>query len=208
MLGPKLVVGTVGRPFLTMLSAALPCSPPSLPLNRSPRRTGRSGHCPCVLHSRRSRSDQGIQPRADRTPLPARQPRMHRRGVGPGAVGGLDGAARPGRTEPSRAIPQSPQLQGSQDCLGWNGLPTVPIHLPPRLPPPAQLSEQDRARLVDRAVGAISEWLDRFDVVVVGPGLGRDDLVLETAAKVRGASDWPRGLTAPVPIEEVGGALA
>ncbi len=37
---------------------------------------------------------------------------------------------------------------------------------------------------MDEAVGAIEHWLERFDVVVVGPGLGRDELVHDTVVKV------------------------
>jgi ATP-dependent NAD(P)H-hydrate dehydratase len=35
-----------------------------------------------------------------------------------------------------------------------------------------------------RAVDAVSPWLQRFDVLVVGPGLGRDPLILETVTKL------------------------
>ncbi|CAK0739311.1 hypothetical protein CVIRNUC_001155 [Coccomyxa viridis] len=35
-----------------------------------------------------------------------------------------------------------------------------------------------------RAVGATHHWMDRFDVVVIGPGLGRDKLVHETVIQV------------------------
>lgn len=41
------------------------------------------------------------------------------------------------------------------------------------------------AELRQRAVEAIEPWLDRFDAVLVGPGLGRDPLVLDTVAEVR-----------------------
>ena len=39
--------------------------------------------------------------------------------------------------------------------------------------------------MVDRAVAAIDRWLDRFDVMIVGPGLGRDELVHETVVQAR-----------------------
>jgi len=35
-----------------------------------------------------------------------------------------------------------------------------------------------------RAVDAVSPWLERFDVLVVGPGLGRDPLMLETVTEL------------------------
>eukprot|EP00850_Spirogloea_muscicola_P016578 SM000135S27022 [mRNA] locus=s135:244987:246514:- [translate_table: standard] len=42
----------------------------------------------------------------------------------------------------------------------------------------------DRGAVVDRVVADVAAWLPRFDAVVVGPGLGRDPLVLECVAKV------------------------
>ena len=46
--------------------------------------------------------------------------------------------------------------------------------------------QMDRGKdeMVDQAVAAIEHWLDRFDVVVVGPGLGRDELVHQTVIEV------------------------
>lgn len=38
---------------------------------------------------------------------------------------------------------------------------------------------------VRTAVRATSHWMERFDVVVIGPGLGRDELVHETVIQVR-----------------------
>ena len=49
-----------------------------------------------------------------------------------------------------------------------------------------QVGEEEKRRSQQRAVDAIDKWLDKFDVVVVGPGLGRDDLILSTVAEVRG----------------------
>ena len=34
------------------------------------------------------------------------------------------------------------------------------------------------------AVQAIGHWMDRFDAIVVGPGLGRDSLVHDTVKQV------------------------
>ncbi|BDA48641.1 ATP-dependent (S)-NAD(P)H-hydrate dehydratase [Coccomyxa sp. Obi] len=48
----------------------------------------------------------------------------------------------------------------------------------------ASTSGKKREEAVDGAVGAIEHWLERFDVVVVGPGLGRDELVHDTVVKV------------------------
>jgi NAD(P)H-hydrate repair Nnr-like enzyme with NAD(P)H-hydrate dehydratase domain len=41
-----------------------------------------------------------------------------------------------------------------------------------------------RARAADLAFADVAEWLPRMDAVVVGPGLGRDWVMLETAARV------------------------
>lgn len=49
----------------------------------------------------------------------------------------------------------------------------------------AQVGAEEKAAARARAVAAIDGWLDKFDVVVVGPGLGRDELILETIAEVR-----------------------
>jgi ATP-dependent NAD(P)H-hydrate dehydratase len=38
--------------------------------------------------------------------------------------------------------------------------------------------------LRQRAVDAVGPWLERFDVLVVGPGLGRDPLILETVTEL------------------------
>lgn len=47
-----------------------------------------------------------------------------------------------------------------------------------------QLSEAQAAAAQRRAVQAIEPWLDRFDAVVIGPGLGRDPVILSTVAEV------------------------
>ena len=38
------------------------------------------------------------------------------------------------------------------------------------------------------AVAQITHWADRFDCMVIGPGLGRDELVHDTVKEVRYAS--------------------
>lgn len=48
----------------------------------------------------------------------------------------------------------------------------------------ASSSGRKREEAVDDAVGAIEHWLPGFDVMVVGPGLGRDELVHDTVVKV------------------------
>ena len=42
---------------------------------------------------------------------------------------------------------------------------------------------------VRSAVEATNHWMKRFDVVLIGPGLGRDELVHETVIQVR---PWAR----------------
>jgi hypothetical protein len=56
------------------------------------------------------------------------------------------------------------------------------------------VGEEEKRAARQRAVAAIDQWLDKFDVVVVGPGLGRDDLILSTIAEVRsGEGGWLAG---------------
>lgn len=55
-----------------------------------------------------------------------------------------------------------------------------------------QLGKDEKVRARDKAVEAMDVWLDKFDVVVIGPGLGRDDLILDTIAEVcRKTLMWP-----------------
>ena len=44
--------------------------------------------------------------------------------------------------------------------------------------------EEAHHEAVQRAVEATNHWMERFDVVVIGPGLGRDKLVHETVIQV------------------------
>lgn len=44
---------------------------------------------------------------------------------------------------------------------------------------------QRQEKEVSKAVGAIEHWLPRFDVMVIGPGLGRDAWVHATVTEVR-----------------------
>ena len=37
---------------------------------------------------------------------------------------------------------------------------------------------------MEEAVGQITHWADRFDCMVIGPGLGRDELVHDTVKEV------------------------
>lgn len=48
--------------------------------------------------------------------------------------------------------------------------------------PDADPSEHSTLR--DQIVEAVTVWLDRFDVLVIGPGLGRDPLILTTVERL------------------------
>ena len=47
-----------------------------------------------------------------------------------------------------------------------------------------QKKEEAQKEAVERAVAATDHWMERFDVVVIGPGLGRDELVHDTVKEV------------------------
>lgn len=47
-----------------------------------------------------------------------------------------------------------------------------------------QKSEHAQKEAVERAVTATNHWMERFTVVVIGPGLGRDELVHNTVIQV------------------------
>ncbi len=47
--------------------------------------------------------------------------------------------------------------------------------------------KQEPGPQVHEAAAAIEPWLDRFDAVLIGPGLGRDPLTLATVAEVSGS---------------------
>ena len=51
-----------------------------------------------------------------------------------------------------------------------------------------QRSEEAQKESVERAISATRHWMERFTVVVIGPGLGRDELVHKTVIEVRGQS--------------------
>ena len=40
-----------------------------------------------------------------------------------------------------------------------------------------QLSGDKKQKIYDKALGAIKHWLERFDTIIIGPGLGRDEMV-------------------------------
>lgn len=42
----------------------------------------------------------------------------------------------------------------------------------------SQLSEEDQRKVQDKVLGEVDKWLERFDCLVIGPGLGRDPFLL------------------------------
>lgn len=48
----------------------------------------------------------------------------------------------------------------------------------------AEAAGEFGAELRYSAADAVSQWFSRLDVLVVGPGLGRDPMVLQTAAEI------------------------
>jgi len=46
------------------------------------------------------------------------------------------------------------------------------------------LGEQEKGELKDKVLADVGKWLERFDCIVIGPGLGRDPLLLECVAEV------------------------
>lgn len=41
-----------------------------------------------------------------------------------------------------------------------------------------KFSEEDKREVEERVVGEVDKWMDRFDCLVIGPGLGRDPFLL------------------------------
>jgi len=47
-----------------------------------------------------------------------------------------------------------------------------------------QLAEDKKHKIYDKALGAIKHWLERFDTIIIGPGLGRDEMVHHVVIEV------------------------
>lgn len=60
-----------------------------------------------------------------------------------------------------------------------------------------QKKEDAQKEAVERAVSATNHWMERFDVVVIGPGLGRDELVHDTVIQVCEGAPSPAGCKCP-----------
>ncbi|XP_010546846.1 PREDICTED: ATP-dependent (S)-NAD(P)H-hydrate dehydratase isoform X1 [Tarenaya hassleriana] len=46
------------------------------------------------------------------------------------------------------------------------------------------LSGEDRGKISKKVLGEVSKWMERFDCLVIGPGLGRDPFLLECVSKI------------------------
>jgi ATP-dependent NAD(P)H-hydrate dehydratase len=47
-----------------------------------------------------------------------------------------------------------------------------------------ELGDKERVDVKDKVMGEVSKWLERFDCIVIGPGLGRDSLLLDCVAEI------------------------
>ncbi|CAM6047460.1 unnamed protein product [Sphagnum compactum] len=47
-----------------------------------------------------------------------------------------------------------------------------------------ELGEEDRAEVKEKVMEEVGKWLKRFDCIVIGPGLGRDSLLLDCVAEI------------------------
>ena len=47
-----------------------------------------------------------------------------------------------------------------------------------------QLAEDKKQKIYDKALGSIKHWLERFDTIIIGPGLGRDEMVHHVVIEV------------------------
>lgn len=44
--------------------------------------------------------------------------------------------------------------------------------------PCREIGEGERSDLKDKVLAEVGKWLERFDCIVIGPGLGRDSILL------------------------------
>lgn len=42
----------------------------------------------------------------------------------------------------------------------------------------SQFSEEDKRNVQEKVLGEVNKWMERFDCLVIGPGLGRDPFLL------------------------------
>ncbi|CAG7879589.1 unnamed protein product [Brassica rapa] len=48
----------------------------------------------------------------------------------------------------------------------------------------SQFSEDEKRKVQDKVIGEVDKWMERFDCLVIGPGLGRDPFLLECVSKI------------------------
>ncbi|XP_013727724.2 ATP-dependent (S)-NAD(P)H-hydrate dehydratase isoform X1 [Brassica napus] len=48
----------------------------------------------------------------------------------------------------------------------------------------SHFSEEEKRQVQERVVGEVDKWMERFDCLVIGPGLGRDPFLLECVSKI------------------------
>ncbi|XP_048608031.1 ATP-dependent (S)-NAD(P)H-hydrate dehydratase isoform X2 [Brassica napus] len=46
------------------------------------------------------------------------------------------------------------------------------------------ISEEEKRKVQDEVIGEVDKWMERFDCLVIGPGLGRDPFLLECVSKI------------------------
>ena len=47
-----------------------------------------------------------------------------------------------------------------------------------------QLAEDKKQKICDKSLASIKHWLERFDTIIIGPGLGRDEMVHHVVIEV------------------------
>lgn len=47
-----------------------------------------------------------------------------------------------------------------------------------------EIGEEERSKLKEKVLADVGKWLERFDCIVIGPGLGRDSILLESVAGI------------------------
>ncbi|CAF1697918.1 unnamed protein product [Brassica napus] len=48
----------------------------------------------------------------------------------------------------------------------------------------SQFTEEEKRKVQDKVIGEVDKWMERFDCLVIGPGLGRDPFLLECVSKI------------------------
>ncbi|KFK26158.1 hypothetical protein AALP_AA8G210800 [Arabis alpina] len=46
------------------------------------------------------------------------------------------------------------------------------------------ISEEEKRKVQEKVLGEVDKWMERFDCLVIGPGLGRDPFLLECVSKI------------------------